>query len=63
MVANNLRGIMAFMQCNYANIQLYVQTGEKIQGLIRDKWCRMCAPSDIAAVSVIGQLCLKREGV
>ena len=50
-VADNLRQIMAFMQCNCANIQLYVQTGGKFQCLISDKWCRMCAPSDIATVS------------
>ena len=61
-MANNLRQIMAFVQCNYTNIQLYVQTGGKNQGLIRDKWCRMCAPSVIATVKVIGQLCLQREG-
>ena len=40
---------------------MYKQVG-KIQGLIRDKWCRMCANSDIDTVSVIGQLCVQREG-
>ena len=49
-------------QCNYTNIQLYVKTSGKLPGLIRDKWCQMCAPSDIATASVIGQLCLQREG-
>ena len=31
-MADNLRQIMVFMQRNYTNIQLYVETGGKIQG-------------------------------
>ena len=41
---------------------IFIQTGRKMQCLVRDKCCGMCAPSDIATVPVIGQMCLQREG-
>ena len=60
-IADNLRQIMAILQCDYGNLCSFMREKRMIKDMILAKCTDMNVPEDTATVSIVLQLCLQRE--